>query len=144
MLQMIRHGATHVFASKESEITDEDIDGILERGAKKVSGYQKLVEKVMLILLIQILSENHVDYMITFVDDKADCYKTLIEISLYMQTAEMNEKLSKMGESSLRNFTVDTESSVYNFEGEDYREKQKVMHLFPFNMSVNFTVHLQL
>lgn len=36
MLQMIRHGATHVFASKESEITDEDIDGILERGAKKV------------------------------------------------------------------------------------------------------------
>lgn len=38
----------------------------------------------------------------------------------------MNEKLSKMGESSLRNFTVDTESSVYTFEGEDYREKQKV------------------
>ena len=76
MLQMIRHGATHVFASKESEITDEDIDGILERGAKK--------------------------------------------------TAEMNEKLSKMGENSLRNFTMDTESSVYNFEGEDYREKQKI------------------
>ncbi|EMP28267.1 SWI/SNF-related matrix-associated actin-dependent regulator of chromatin subfamily A member 5, partial [Chelonia mydas] len=76
MLQMIRHGATHVFASKESEITDDDIDGILERGAKK--------------------------------------------------TAEMNEKLSKMGESSLRNFTMDTESSVYNFEGEDYREKQKM------------------
>lgn len=43
------------------------------------------------------------------------------------QTAEMNEKLSKMGESSLRNFTMDTESSVYNFEGEDYREKQKVI-----------------
>ncbi|XP_030803133.1 SWI/SNF-related matrix-associated actin-dependent regulator of chromatin subfamily A member 5 [Camarhynchus parvulus] len=76
MLQMIRHGATHVFASKDSEITDEDIDHILERGAKK--------------------------------------------------TAEMNEKLSKMGESSLRNFTMDTESSVYNFEGEDYREKQKL------------------
>ncbi|XFG07533.1 hypothetical protein AB1E19_011157 [Capra hircus] len=76
MLQMIRHGATHVFASKESEITDEDIDGILERGAKK--------------------------------------------------TAEMNEKISKMGENSLRNFTMDTESSVYNFEGEDYREKQKI------------------
>ncbi|CAO2611000.1 SWI/SNF-related matrix-associated actin-dependent regulator of chromatin subfamily A member 5 [Lemmus lemmus] len=38
----------------------------------------------------------------------------------------MNEKLSKMGESSLRNFTMDTESSVYNFEGEDYREKQKI------------------
>uniref|UniRef100_A0AAY4ENF1 SWI/SNF related, matrix associated, actin dependent regulator of chromatin, subfamily a, member 1 n=1 Tax=Denticeps clupeoides TaxID=299321 RepID=A0AAY4ENF1_9TELE len=78
MLQMIRHGATHVFASKDSELTDEDIDTILERGAKK--------------------------------------------------TAEMNERLEKLGESSLRNFTMDTgaETSLYNFEGEDYREKQKL------------------
>ncbi|XP_078060888.1 SWI/SNF-related matrix-associated actin-dependent regulator of chromatin subfamily A member 5-like [Mustelus asterias] len=35
MLQMIRHGASHVFASKESDITDEDIDAILERGEKR-------------------------------------------------------------------------------------------------------------
>uniref|UniRef100_A0A8C1FJN3 SNF2 related chromatin remodeling ATPase 1 n=1 Tax=Cyprinus carpio carpio TaxID=630221 RepID=A0A8C1FJN3_CYPCA len=79
MLQMIRHGATHVFASKDSELTDEDIDTILERGAKK--------------------------------------------------TAEMNERLKKLGESSLRNFTMDTgntETSLYKFEGEDYREKQKL------------------
>uniref|UniRef100_A0A673JK64 Probable global transcription activator SNF2L1 n=1 Tax=Sinocyclocheilus rhinocerous TaxID=307959 RepID=A0A673JK64_9TELE len=78
MLSIIRHGATHVFASKESEITDEDIDAILERGEKK--------------------------------------------------TMEMKEKLANLGESSLRNFTMDTENSVYNFEGEDYREKKKVMH----------------
>uniref|UniRef100_A0A8C2JUM6 SWI/SNF related, matrix associated, actin dependent regulator of chromatin, subfamily a, member 5 n=1 Tax=Cyprinus carpio TaxID=7962 RepID=A0A8C2JUM6_CYPCA len=77
MLSIIRHGATHVFASKESEITDEDIDAILERGEKK--------------------------------------------------TMEMKEKLANLGESSLRNFTMDTENSVYNFEGEDYREKKKVM-----------------
>uniref|UniRef100_A0AAR2IWR8 SNF2 related chromatin remodeling ATPase 1 n=1 Tax=Pygocentrus nattereri TaxID=42514 RepID=A0AAR2IWR8_PYGNA len=79
MLQMIRHGATHVFASKDSELTDEHIDSILERGAKK--------------------------------------------------TAEMNERMQKLGESSLRNFTMDTssgETSLYNFEGEDYREKQKL------------------
>ncbi|XP_053532812.1 probable global transcription activator SNF2L1 isoform X3 [Ictalurus punctatus] len=79
MLQMIRHGATHVFASKDSELTDEDIDTILERGAKK--------------------------------------------------TAEMNERMQNLGESSLRNFTMDTgttETSLYNFEGEDYREKQKM------------------
>lgn len=37
-----------------------------------------------------------------------------------------------MGESSLRNFTMDTESSVYNFEGEDYREKQKVIYGFGY------------
>lgn len=36
MLSIIRHGATHVFASKESDITDEDINEILERGEKKV------------------------------------------------------------------------------------------------------------
>ncbi|XP_036161626.1 probable global transcription activator SNF2L1 isoform X8 [Myotis myotis] len=76
MLQMIRHGATHVFASKESELTEEDITTLLERGEKK--------------------------------------------------TAEMNERLQKMGESSLRNFRMDTEQSLYKFEGEDYREKQKV------------------
>lgn len=37
MLSMIRHGANHVFASKDSEITDEDIDVILEKGEVKVS-----------------------------------------------------------------------------------------------------------
>jgi len=36
VLNMIRHGASHVFASKDSAITDEDIDVILERGEKKV------------------------------------------------------------------------------------------------------------
>lgn len=37
MLSIIRHGATHVFASKESDITDDDIDVILEKGERKVS-----------------------------------------------------------------------------------------------------------
>jgi hypothetical protein len=32
VLNMIRHGASHVFASKDSEITDEDIDRIMEKG----------------------------------------------------------------------------------------------------------------
>ena len=36
VLNMIRHGASHVFASKDSEITDEDIDTIIERGEQKV------------------------------------------------------------------------------------------------------------
>lgn len=35
----------------------------------------------------------------------------------------MKQKLESLGESSLRNFTLDaqTESSLYTFEGEDYR-----------------------
>lgn len=39
MLNMIRHGANHVFASKDSEITDEDIDTILEKGEARVSHF---------------------------------------------------------------------------------------------------------
>ncbi|KAG9509927.1 putative global transcription activator SNF2L1, partial [Fragariocoptes setiger] len=80
MLGMIRHGADHIFASKDSEITDDDIDAILERGEQK--------------------------------------------------TAAMRERLEKLGESNLRNFTLDTgDYSVYQFQGEDYREKQKLAHL---------------
>nr|CAD7394292.1 unnamed protein product [Timema cristinae] len=79
MLNMIRHGANHVFASKDSEITEEDIDTILEKGEAK--------------------------------------------------TEELKQKLETLGESSLRNFTMDTgpSESVYQFEGEDYREKQKIL-----------------
>ncbi|XP_063223834.1 chromatin-remodeling complex ATPase chain Iswi isoform X2 [Bacillus rossius redtenbacheri] len=79
MLNMIRHGANHVFASKDSEITDEDIDTILMKGEAK--------------------------------------------------TEELKQRLENLGEASLQNFTLDTgpTESVYQFEGEDYREKQKVL-----------------
>ncbi|GAV00283.1 hypothetical protein RvY_11157 [Ramazzottius varieornatus] len=43
------------------------------------------------------------------------------------KTDEMQQKLEKLGESNLRNFTLDTEeptTSLYQFEGEDYRGKQ--------------------
>ena len=36
MLSMIRHGADTVFNSKESLVTEEDIDAILAKGEKKV------------------------------------------------------------------------------------------------------------
>lgn len=45
-----------------------------------------------------------------------------------LQTAELQQKFETLGESSLRNFTVDTPTeSVYQFEGEDYREKHKTV-----------------
>merc|ERR1719369_1220515 len=77
MLGMIRHGANKVFASKDLETLDTDIDILLEEGEKK--------------------------------------------------TAEQNAKYEDLGESSLRNFTLDTrpDQSLYNFEGEDFREKQR-------------------
>lgn len=53
---------------------------------------------------------------------------------IQLQTAEMNERMQKMGESSLRTFRMDPEQSLYKFEGEDYREKQKVtLFLQSFN-----------
>lgn len=80
MLSMIQHGANHVFASKDSDITDEDIDEIMAKCEEK--------------------------------------------------TAEQKKKLDELGESSLRTFTVDTATSsgnsIYQFEGEDFREKAKI------------------
>lgn len=77
MLNMIRHGAKHVFSSKEGDNIEEDIDKILSIGEEK--------------------------------------------------TKEENKKLEQLGESSLRSFTLDTkpEDSLYNFEGEDFREKHR-------------------
>lgn len=49
------------------------------------------------------------------------------ESCLFEQTAEMTEKMKDLGESQLRNFTLDVPTgSVYHFEGEDFREKKKV------------------
>ena len=44
-----------------------------------------------------------------------------------VKTADANKKLEALGESSLRNFTLDTkeEESVYKFEGEDFRGKNR-------------------
>ena len=78
MANMIRHGASHIFSSKEGELTDVDIDKLLESGERK--------------------------------------------------TAEQQEKLDALGESTLRTFTIDNleEKSLYAFEGEDFRNKAKV------------------
>merc|ERR1711997_621101 len=77
MVNMIRHGASQIFSTKDGDITDIDIDSLVEAGEKK--------------------------------------------------TQEQKTKLEELGEGSLRNFTLDTkeDKSLYNFEGEDFREKQR-------------------
>lgn len=83
ILNMIRFGANHVFASKDSDITEADIDEIMQKGEEK--------------------------------------------------TEKQKQKMEELGESSLRNFTMDTPTAsnqyVYQFEGEDFREKAKIMAL---------------
>lgn len=94
MLSMIRHGANVVFSSRDSMVTDDDINTILERGELKVS---------------------------TIITTSRDF------VCLLFQTAQMNKKMENLGESQLRNFTLDAPTgSVYQFEGEDFREKRKV------------------
>ena len=85
MMTIIRHGADHIFKSKDSEITDNDIDVILSHSETK----------------------SH----------------------------EFDEKLAKIGEGQLRNFAIDNyeannangeeSNSIYLFEGENWRDKQK-------------------
>lgn len=42
-----------------------------------------------------------------------------------VKTAEQQAELDKLGEGALRAFSLDTVGSVYDFEGENFREKQK-------------------
>lgn len=48
MLNMIRHGANHVFSSKDSEITEEDIDVILAKGEHKVNNIRKSFKLIII------------------------------------------------------------------------------------------------
>lgn len=61
------------------------------------------------------------------------CFKmTILALLLSLQTEEMKAKYDNLGESSLRSFTMDTAEggSVYQFEGQDYREKHKGVGLW--------------
>lgn len=46
MLSMIRHGANYVFSSKDSDITDKDIDDILAEGEKRTEEMKKKLEQL--------------------------------------------------------------------------------------------------
>ncbi|XP_015750063.1 PREDICTED: SWI/SNF-related matrix-associated actin-dependent regulator of chromatin subfamily A member 5-like, partial [Acropora digitifera] len=45
MLSMIRHGADEVFASKDDDITEEDIDAILKKGEKKTAELEEKMKQ---------------------------------------------------------------------------------------------------
>ena len=47
---------------------------------------------------------------------------------MYFQTAELEEKMKQFGEGSLRKLAMDAPTeSIFHFEGEDYKEKRKVI-----------------
>lgn len=46
MLNMIRHGADYVFSSKDSDITDQDIDQVLAEGEKRTAEMKNSLEKL--------------------------------------------------------------------------------------------------
>jgi hypothetical protein len=71
MLNMIRYGANQVFASKDSAITDEDIDTILMKGEAKVKImllYHKLMISVMQYVWKYLQKLISLDHLVCFVD----------------------------------------------------------------------------
>ena len=46
MANMIRHGASHIFNSKEGELTDVDIDKLLESGERKTAEQQEKLNEI--------------------------------------------------------------------------------------------------
>lgn len=68
--------------------------------------------------------------LISYMEVTFQLIKLFVKNVNRFQTLQLAQKMDEMGESSLRNFTVDTPTeSVYQFEGEDYREKQKSIGL---------------
>ncbi|XP_076103983.1 SWI/SNF-related matrix-associated actin-dependent regulator of chromatin subfamily A member 5-like isoform X2 [Mytilus galloprovincialis] len=99
VLNMIKHGASRIAASKDTDVNDDDIDTILAKGEKR--------------------------------------------------TEEIKEKMDSVSDQNLRSFTMDTsEIDIYHFEGEDYRNKQKVEDTFieppKRTRRVNYTVQKEM
>merc|ERR1719186_1222482 len=85
MLGMIRHGASQIFAGKDSTISDDDIEVILAKAEERTKEQQDRIKK---------LSEGNLK-------------------TFQMDFEGTDEKENKPG------------FSVYNFEGEDWKSKQK-------------------
>lgn len=97
MLSMIRHGANYVFSSKESDITDKDIDDVLAEGEKRTAEMKQSLEKL----------------------GESQLRKFTIDAP-----AEMGAGTGKRIEGEGGDEENKPEFSVYNFEGEDWRKKQ--------------------
>jgi SNF2 family DNA or RNA helicase len=95
MLNMIRHGANYVFSSKETDITDKDIDDVLAEGEKRTEEMKNSLEK---------LGESQLRK-----------FKIDSNEGGGGPAGEDGANGDEKGEATF---------SVYNFEGEDYRKKQ--------------------
>ena len=96
MLNMIRHGANYVFSSKESDISDKDIDDVLAEGEKRTAEMKQSLEKL----------------------GESQLRKFTIDAPTEAAAS------GKPGEGEPGAEGAGAEFSVYNFEGEDYRKKQ--------------------
>lgn len=130
MLAMIRHGANVIFAGKEATITDEDIDTMLAKAEEKTkasslrSEFGKTFTVFKSLWIIYIKLKNLFNQPFNMLKIKN------IIFTININFKELNEKFDKLGESSLRNFTLDTGGagtvkSIFEFEGEDYQSKQR-------------------
>lgn len=64
----------------------------------------------------------------SFIRPRVCLHALLFTLTGEKRTAALNNKMAALGESSLRTFSMeDTGYSAYQFEGQDYREKQKAI-----------------
>ncbi len=118
-------------------VTENTVDEkIVERAAVKLRLDRMVIQQGRLVDNKQNLGKDEMLNIIrhgaknVFSSKEADVIDEDIEKILASgeaKTEEENKKLAALGESSLRSFTLDTkpEDSLYNFEGEDFREKQR-------------------
>lgn len=117
-------------------ITENTVEErIVERAEMKLHLDQIVIQQGRLVDSHQKVGNNEMLNMIRHGADKVfsakDSTVTDDDIETILakgeqKTAEMTEKMKGLGESQLRNFTLDVPSgSVYHFEGEDFREKKR-------------------
>lgn len=118
-------------------MTENTVDErIVDRAEKKLHLDNIVIQQGRLIEGQTALNKNEVLSMIRHGADQVFSSKdSTIEsdnIDTILQKSEekmeaLNEKFRQMGEATLRNFSLDMQptSSVYEFEGEDWRNKQK-------------------
>lgn len=140
LLEALRFGADVIFRSKDNNITDEDIDLILERGRKRtyvvfwiiwgecyaffvcaaLSGFPFRCTRCCLLTaaMVEILPAA-----ILLLGSLSLVLTSLVSLFFPLDRLEIEEKLKAADKGDLLDFRMDGGMSVQVFEGQDYSKK---------------------
>ncbi|XP_028104651.1 ISWI chromatin-remodeling complex ATPase CHR11-like [Camellia sinensis] len=130
LLQMVRFGAEMVFSSKDSTITDEDIDWIIATGeeatAELDAKMKKFAENVIKFKMDDTVNKDELLQMVRFgaemVFSSKDSTITDDDIDRIIAkgeeaTAELDAKMKKFTEDAIK-FKMDDTADLYDFDDE--------------------------